>query len=440
MAGSIWVGTIELAETGKTVTGVSGPPRSDHVGARVLAKFHGAPVGYVEVPLEPAETLSDRATRAAESALAKTLLWHKRMDAIAGNGAGQPDWITRVACPTHFAEQDGTGISVIVCTRDRPETLRDCLRALQAIRYQPVEILVVDNAPSANTTREIVCELGRSDPRIRYTCEPRPGLSMARNHGLAMAKYELLAFTDDDVVVEPAWLIALAAGFAADPEVACVTGPVASWSLDTAAERYFDSRYPWAGALSPRLYDLTTHRDESRLYPFKAGLFGTGANFAVRRTIVSKLGGFDPILGAGGPGKGGEDLDIFLRIILTGHRLCYLPSALVWHRNRTDDAALSDQVYAYGHGLGAYIAKRLLTREIPVTVLAPSVGQIFVIADHARQAAHASELKAHGRRLAAIEAWGVLVGALAFYRAARKTRGSAKLNEVPAAELPSSAE
>src|ERR1700739_4436678 len=114
MAGSIWVGTIELAEASRIVTGVSGPRRSDHVGARILAKFHGAPVGYVEVPLEPAETLSDRAAQAAESALAKTLLWHKRMDTIAGNGAGQPDWITRVACPTHFADQDGAGISVVV--------------------------------------------------------------------------------------------------------------------------------------------------------------------------------------------------------------------------------------------------------------------------------------------------------------------------------------
>ena len=65
-------------------------------------------------------------------------------------------------------------------------------------------------------------------------------------------------------------------------------------------------------AFEPRRYDLVANRHPSALYPFSAAFPGTGANFAIRRSAVNDLGGFDPILGTGGPGRGGEDLDWFL--------------------------------------------------------------------------------------------------------------------------------
>src|SRR5215468_10336357 len=124
------------------------------------------------------------------------------------------------------------------------------------------------------------------DSRIRYVLERKPGLSNARNSGLAAASNDLVGFTDDDVRVDPGWASALVAGFAADPHTACVTGLVASRSLETAPERYFDSRYPWGEVFFPRRFDLAEHRDLSPGYPFIAGKFGTGANFAVRRSFI----------------------------------------------------------------------------------------------------------------------------------------------------------
>jgi len=401
-----------------TVIPVSGPARTDRDMARILVRLHGAPVGYVEIPFQPPETLHGRAKDAAEIVLAEPLLRHRQLDAEADG----PAWVAQVICPQRFPRSDGTGISVVVCTRDRPTMLRECLLALQQATYEPLEIVVVDNAPTGDATWKVVSELADEDPRIRYTCESRPGLSNARNHGLTSAKFELVAFTDDDILVEPDWLTALAAGFAADPEAACVTGPVASRSLDTASERYFDSRYPWGDAFKPRRYDMTEHRDKSRLYPFRAGIFGTGANFAVRKAAVDQLGGFDPLLGTGAPGKGGEDLDMFLRMILAGNRLCYLPAALVWHRHRIDDEALAEQVHAYGHGLGAYLAKRLLTREMSLATLAHSASQSVIMLGQMRDASQASDSMSRGRRLAMSEAWGVLVGAFCFYRLYRKNR------------------
>ena len=318
-------------------------------------------------------------------------------------------------------------MTVVICTRDRSEYLLDCLRAVQEVNYHPLEILIVDNAPSGNETRELVATLAREDTRIRYTCEPRPGLSAARNHGLAQARYDLVAFTDDDALVDAGWPAALAAGFASDPAAVCVTGFVPAGALDTWSEQYFDARYAWGEVAEPRRYDMLSHRLPVRFYPFCAGVFGTGANFAVRRGPVISAGGFDTLLGAGAPGLGGEDLDMFLRLILAGGRICYLPSAFVWHRHRSDPDALGDQIYSYGHGLGAYLAKHSKNRQLRAAFLLHGVPEIGVVIGRMRQASVSSQPWSSAG-LAITEIRGVIAGALAYRRAARRAaRLSAEL-------------
>ncbi|PRC62799.1 glycosyl transferase family 2, partial [Mycobacterium sp. ITM-2017-0098] len=68
--------------------------------------------------------------------------------------------------------------------------------------------------------------------------EPRPGLSRARNTGLSAATGEVVAFTDDDVVVDRHWLSAIARGFSRGPAVSCVSGIVAAAELRTPAQAY----------------------------------------------------------------------------------------------------------------------------------------------------------------------------------------------------------
>jgi GT2 family glycosyltransferase len=420
MAGAgIWVGLLDLDDS-ERIHGVSGPLGDEHGMARVLIRVHHAPIGYVQLPAAPAESLTARAASLAERTLAEPLRGHEELDKSALNTQGSAGWMAEVCCPHRFATSGGAGVTVIVCTRDRTEGLRESLRSIQQVSYEPLEILVVDNAPTRNDTRELVTALAKTDERLHYTCEPDPGLSRARNHGLARAQFDLVCFTDDDTRVDPGWLPAVAAGFAADPETVCVTGLVASSSLNTGAERFFDSRYSWGEAFEPRRYDLTTHRHSSALYPYSAGVFGTGANFAIRRGAVTDLGGFDPILGAGGPGRGGEDLDIFLRIILAGGRICYLPSSLVWHQHRSDMEALSEQIYSYGYGLGAYLAKHLISGLMPAVLLGRGLRQAGVILGRTRQASRAGQMRVGGRRLALTEARGVLAGALCYRRVARR--------------------
>ncbi|MDA8317261.1 MAG: glycosyltransferase [Actinomycetota bacterium] len=251
------------------------------------------------------------------------------------------------------------GITVAICTRDRPAELSRCLESLRGLDYPRFEVLVIDNAPSGRETHDIVGHVAGHDARIRYVREDRPGLSNARNRALREARFETIAFTDDDVRIDRWWLRALARGFQRGPHIACVTGLVAVARLRTSSERFFETRVSWSDRLVPAEYDLS-HPAPTALFPFQPGLFGTGANFAVERQFMRELGGFDPVLGAGSPTNGGEDLDAFVRIILASGTIAYEPAAIIWHFHRTSDAGLSTQMRDYGMGLSALVTKWLL--------------------------------------------------------------------------------
>lgn len=416
----VWVGVLDLDSEGE-VAAVSGEPGLDHQEARVLVRVHQAPLGHVHLPVRPSETFTARTRAAVEVAMGSLLREHSDCKPVPQDPSLWSDWVKSASCASGFPST-GPGISVVVCTRNRAQQLRDCLAALRRVTYETVEFLIVDNAPADDQTRDLVTEFARSDSRFQYTREPLPGLSRARNHGLATAKFDLVAFTDDDITVDSGWPAALAAGFLSDPDAVCVTGLVVPSALNTGAERYFDSRYAWGEAFNARRYDMGTHRAASRLYPFTAGIFGTGANFAVRRQAALDLGSFDVLLGAGGLGRGGEDLDMFLRLVLAGGRICYIPSALVWHQHRSDTGALAEQIYSYGYGLGAYLAKHLLNRNFSVSFLMRGFTGKAVDTSHRMQsAAKSSQLNGQARQLALRESAGVAAGALRYYRATRRS-------------------
>jgi GT2 family glycosyltransferase len=265
-------------------------------------------------------------------------------------------------------------ISVVVCTRDRPESLTMTLRDLAGLKYSSFEVVVTDNAPSSDATRNVVLNEFGDDPRFRYVLEPRPGLSRARNRGIQEASGDIVAFTDDDVRVDPWWLDGIFRGFQAAPDVSCVTGLIATAQVNNAVQLYFHIRAGWGASCERRLFDLFENRDDSPLYPYAVGAFGAGANFAMARAALKEIGDFDEALGAGTPAGGGEDLNMFMRVILDGHCLVYEPSAVVWHVHRTELAALSKQIRAYGSGCTAALTAIIMQsararRELPTKVL-----------------------------------------------------------------------
>ncbi|MHB1848572.1 MAG: glycosyltransferase family 2 protein [Acidimicrobiales bacterium] len=335
---------------------MSDEPASEYALARVLVRERHEPRGFVVAPLTLG-TVRPEDVRAA--ARRRGLQVEGAQDAeVPGRAALAP--AAYRSRPLVDEIDAARGISVAICTRDRPAELTRCLETLRKLDYPCFEVLVIDNAPRGPTTHEIVTRFAGNDARVRYVREDRPGLSNARNRALKEAHFEVVAFTDDDVRIDPWWLRALARGFQRGPHVACVTGLVAVARLRTGAERSFDARVSWSDRLAPAEYDLD-HPAPTLLFPFQPGLFGTGANFAVDRQLMTDLGGFDPVLGAGSPTNGGEDLDAFVRIILASRTLAYEPAAIIWHFHRTSDAGLRVQMRDYGMGLSALVAKWLMT-------------------------------------------------------------------------------
>lgn len=356
----IWVGEVELG-TSLAPSSVSRRLDAADSSARLLVRLHDRLVGFVDVGVACGEVTPGAVWAAVRSQLGAPLLRHLDADGLTMPVQPPVEGIGGTEhCSITPGDQGQDLMSVVVCTRDRPVILAACLARLRELAYDHVEIIVVDNAPSTDETWRCYEQLVGGDSRFRYVCEPTPGLSTARNRGLAEATARFVAFTDDDVKVDRRWLEAIRAAFARDPSSGCVTGLVPPAELDDPSQQFFDRRYSWAAGLEPRVFDLADHRDESALYPYSAGIFGTGANFAVDRELFIRLGGFDEALGAGSPAGGGEDLDAFVRILRAGRSIVYEPSAIVWHVHRAGTRALRRQLFYYGVGLTAFLTKYMV--------------------------------------------------------------------------------
>src|SRR5262249_21670265 len=150
------------------------------------------------------------------------------------------------------------------------------------------------------------------------------------------AKGKILAFTDDDVVVDRYWLIELVRGFNLADNVGCVTGLVLPLELETAAQRWLEEFGGFDKGFIPRVYNLKENHPKTPLYPYTSGRFGTGANMAFTSACLDSIGGFDPALGPGNLADSGEDLAAFFQVVMRGHTLVYTPSALLYHLHRRD--------------------------------------------------------------------------------------------------------
>src|SRR2546430_8349845 len=129
-------------------------------------------------------------------------------------------------------------ITVVVCTRERPEALARCLDSLLAQEYPRFRVLVVDNAPVSDATRQVV-EKAAWDGPVEYLVEPRPGLAHARNRAVAAAGGEILAWLDDDEVADRYWLSEVARALADHPGADVVSGVIVPAELETPAQLWF---------------------------------------------------------------------------------------------------------------------------------------------------------------------------------------------------------
>lgn len=440
--GAVQVAELDLDGDEAVLRPGPGSPPVTHGEVFVLVRRSGRPVGTLlgRVP-EGADAKAVLAARArAEYAAAQGGEPGEGSAAREGCGAGEgsaaregrePGQARKAGQAREAGEPPYT--SVVVATRERAGQLARALDSLLAQDHPRFEIVVVDNAPVTSETRELIER--KYAERVRYVCEPVPGLAVAHNTGLAAARGEVVAFTDDDVVADPSWLTELTAPFAADPGLGCSTGLILPARLTTPAQVLLESHGGFAKGFTPRTYDPARPPGDEPLFPFTAGRFGSGANMAFRTAALRSVGGFDPATGAGTAARGGDDLYGFVRVLAQGHRLRYTPSALVWHHHRETWQDLETQAYGYGAGLTAYLTAVLVNRPALLPAFLAKLPRGLA---HARALTAVRETEGGGapgdhdtrthpwpRRLSRLQRRGMVYGPVGYLRARRalRTRG-----------------
>jgi glycosyltransferase involved in cell wall biosynthesis len=221
-----------------------------------------------------------------------------------------------------------TAISVVICTYNRAASLSVTLESLARMSVPPQldwELIVVDNN-STDNTRAVVTEFHRvSDLSIRYLFEPQQGLCHARNRGVAAAIGEIIAFTDDDVQVEPAWLRELADTFTKFNCMGVAGKSVPAWN-GLAKPAWFATTGPYCLSRGTILdFDLGKDSKEIEIAPW-------GLNMAFRKAAFEKYGTFRSDLGvSGSAGLLGEDTEFGRRLLRSGEKIAYTPRAVVFH-------------------------------------------------------------------------------------------------------------
>jgi GT2 family glycosyltransferase len=345
---------LELEQAPSTITGLEG-----YQQALVLFRFHGRPVGQAYLPVINGRLNQTELQEAATFAPGWDYYRQRLYDYL--------DWDEIVAAGRQLAaERPLRQATVAVCTRDRPDDLARCLDAFMALPDDGQEFLVVDNCPSTDATQKIVAQY---DGRVRYVREDRPGLNVARNRALREARHEIIAFNDDDAIPDPNWLRALLRNFQ-DPDVLCVTGLTMPVELETKAQEWFERYSPFGRGFQRRFFE-----GKPDMAP-AAGRVGAGANMAVRRSLLEKVGPFDEVLDSGTPTRSGGDTEMFARILSARYHIIYDPAALTWHRHRRTWRELRRAVYGYGVGTYALWTRMLLVERRLGVVLA--AGQHFL--------------------------------------------------------------
>lgn len=215
-------------------------------------------------------------------------------------------------------------LSAVICTRDRADWIARSASSLATQDIDPsrLEVLVVDNGSTDDTPAQ-VARLAATHPCIRYVREDRPGVSVARNAGIAQSSGDVVAFLDDDALASPGWALQYLDAFAADDAVAAAGGRIdLAWPQQrpTWVPERFESMYT--------CLDLGSDPVD-----FAPTAMPYGANMALRRTALDVVGPFAVSLGrrSGQDLTSGEERDMFDRLRDHGGRIRYVPGAAAVH-------------------------------------------------------------------------------------------------------------
>jgi GT2 family glycosyltransferase len=259
-----------------------------------------------------------------------------------------------------------TDITILICTRNRDRLLGETLDVIAKLMVPPdwkCEVLVVDNGSTDDTRATVLNRVSDYPLPLRYLYEPKPGKSNALNAGIVATNSTVLACTDDDVRVNVDWLRAGCAPLL-DPsaQIAYTGGPV---------QPIWDSPCPdWFPRDPSDLWGTIAILDYGRQqFIFEEQQkVPLGANFAFRRDLIERLGGFIPALGRSTTRTLlGQELPEFLRRAkAAGARGLYVPEMEVFHHI---PAARLTPAYCRRWWFGKGVSRARVDRIHPVTEL-----------------------------------------------------------------------
>ncbi|MGD0371996.1 MAG: glycosyltransferase [Candidatus Dormibacteria bacterium] len=233
----------------------------------------------------------------------------------------------------------GVRVSVCVATRNRGAAISPTLASLRRLDHDSFEVIVVDQSTDL-LTEAAFRAVAEGDPRFHYVPSPTVGKSVACNIALAHAGGEVVAFTDDDCIAPHDWLTGMERTLARDPALAMVCGGITTPPGDR--RQHLTTRF------------LPT-RDRHHRSPWAVGqTFGIGGgNVAFRTQALRAAGGFDEVLGVGGPLRAAEDRDILYRLLRGGEEVMVVREPAVEHHELKETATEGRLLlggYAFGEG------------------------------------------------------------------------------------------
>ncbi len=249
-------------------------------------------------------------------------------------------------------------LTVVICTRNRPLGLKNVLGSLTTQRDQNFSVIVVENGDNPASTARILNESGLPDRRC--IVETEPGLSRARNRGLAAVQTELVAWLDDDEIADRSWTAQIRRGFAHGAAPVAVCGLMCPAELEYDTQLQFEQYggFNKGRGVIPEVLRKGTPTVVDPLYPLPT--FGAGGNMAFRTCVLREVGGFDPYLGAGTRTCGGEETLVLSHLLAEGLAVLHWPVAITWHTHRRDAVGFRKQMYGCGAGLSAFYTSVVL--------------------------------------------------------------------------------
>lgn len=299
--------------------------------------------------------------------------------------------------------------SIVIGTRDRPADVERCLSALVPSIGDDVEVMLIDNDPSTNATRDIAMRYP-----VRYVRQWRRGVNWARARGVQLSRHDVVLYVDDDVVVDPKWVDEMRRPFA-DEHVGAVAGAVEPFQLDTYGQYQHELYSSFYRGFRRKVHSLLT------CTPASAGHIGAGASMGVRRSLALRYKIFEAELDGGTAAKSGGDVFGLYRILTAGYSIVYAPRALAWHRHRTTYEDLERMLYGYSVGGYCVLLRALLCDRDPDALL---IGLRWFFEYHLAELWKTLRNKPGARPLPLIgaEIRGALSAPAAYWKARRRER------------------